>query len=118
VLTGFQFNFNTAMNPATTGSQANYTLGTNVQVKKRVGRKTVKVLQVKPIAFSVSYNASNNSVSLLLIGKQAFLKGGQITLMGGISSVAGGLLDGNGDGTGGDNAVFNISPNARTISHA
>jgi hypothetical protein len=58
----------------------------------------------------------------LLSGKQKFSKGGQITLIaapsGGISSSAGGLLDGNGDGTGGDNAIFNISSNARSISHA
>jgi hypothetical protein len=118
VLTGFQINFNTAMNPATTGSLANYTLGTNVQVRKRVGKKFVKVLQLNPIAFSVSYNAATHSVSLLLIGKQAFLKGGQITLLGGISSSDGGLLDGNGQGKGGVNAVFNISSNARSLTHA
>jgi uncharacterized protein DUF4038/collagenase-like protein with putative collagen-binding domain len=117
-LTGFQFTFNTAMNPATTGNQANYTLGTYVQVIKRVGRRNVLVRQLKPVGFTVSYSSSH-SVKLLLTGKQTFPLGGQITLIAtGISSAAGGFLDGNGDGTGGDNAVYNVSANGRGISHA
>lgn len=117
-LTGFQFTFNTAMNAATAGNRANYRLGTYVQVIKRVGRKNVRVLQLKPVSFRVSYQSST-SVKLLLTGKQTFPRGGQITLIATrIRSKAGGLLDGNGDGTGGDNAVYNISANARRISHA
>jgi hypothetical protein len=111
-LAGFQFAFNTAMNGATAGNQANYTLGTYVQVIKRVGRKMVRVLQLKPVSFTVSFQSSN-VVKLLLTGKQTFPRGGQITLIGtGMSSAAGGLLDG------GVNAVYNISANARRISRA
>ena len=117
-LAGFQFTFNTAMNGATAGNSANYMLGTYVQVIKRVGRKNVRVLQLEPVSFTVSFQSSN-LVKLLLTGKQTFSRGGQITLIGtGISSAAGGLLDGNGDGIGGGNAVYNISANAGSISHA
>jgi Right handed beta helix region len=121
VLTGFQFTFNSVMNSATAGNPNNYRLGTYVQVRVRVGKKFKQVLQLKPIAFTVKYDPASNSVKLL-IGKQAFTRGGQITIVsappGGISSAAGGFLDGNGDGTGGGNAVYNISANARRISHA
>ena len=117
-LAGFQFTFNTAMNGATAGNRANYMLGTYVQVIKSVGRKNVRVLQLEPVSFTVSFQSSN-LVKLLLTGKQTFSRGGQITLIGtGISSAAGGLLDGNGDGIGGGNAVYNISANAGSISHA
>jgi hypothetical protein len=110
-LTGFQFTFNTPMNPATTGNQANYTLGTYVQVIKRVGRRNVRVRQLKPVGFTVS-DSSSQSVKLLLTGKQTFPLGGQITLIAtGISSAAGGLL-------GGGNDVYNVSANGRGISHA
>ncbi len=118
-LAGFQFTFNTVMNGATAGNRANYMLGTYVQVIKRVGRKMVRVLQLKPVSFTVIFQSSNsaqqpsNSVTLLLTGKQTFPRGGQITLSGtGISSAAGGLLDG------GVNAVYNISANARSITRA
>jgi len=120
--TGFEFGFNRAMNPATAGNPANYAITTYVQVRKRVGRRTVKVLQLQPVRFSVSFDSSNNTVKLLLAGRQTFSRGGQITLVatprGGIDSIGGGFLDGNGDGVGGDNAVFNISVNARRLSHA
>jgi len=122
ILAGFEFGFNRAMNPATAGNPTNYAITTYVQVRKRVGRRTVKVLQLQPVGFSVSFDSSNNTVKLLLAGSQTFSKGGQITLVatpqGGIDSSGGGFLDGNGDGVGGDNAVFNISANARSLSHA
>jgi hypothetical protein len=111
-LAGFRFTFNTAMNGATAGNPANYMLGTYVQVIKRVGRKNVRVLQLEPVSFTVSFQSSN-LVKLLLTGKQTFSRGGQITLSGtGISSAAGGLLDG------GVHAVYNISANARSITRA
>jgi hypothetical protein len=104
---GFDFDFNKSMNPATAGITAGYQLG--AFVTKRIKRKVVKLLQ--PIGFSVSYNATNNSVRLLLAGRQTFPKGGQITLVAtGITSSDGAALAGN--------AVFIISANARSLSHA
>ncbi|WP_442404980.1 choice-of-anchor Q domain-containing protein [Mycobacterium sp.] len=106
VLSGFEFDFNTAMNQTSAANFANYKIGT--YVTKHVRRKRVQVLQ--PVGFTVSFNASNNSVKLLLSGKQAFTKGGQITLMAGISSAAGAFL--------GNNAVYNISPGGGSITLA
>jgi hypothetical protein len=104
-LAGFEFDFNEAMNPATVGNPGSYQLGTFVT--KRVKRKVVRVLQT--MGFSVSYNGSNNSVRLLVPGRQTFPKGGQITLFAtGISSSGGTALPAN--------AVFIVSANANSIS--
>ena len=117
VLAGFEFDFSTPMNPVTTGSPSNFRLGR--YVTRRVGRRTVKVLQ--PVRFTERFNPSNNSVKLLLTGKPTFPRGGQITLVatspGGISSAAGVLLDGDNNGTPGGNGTFTIIVNARGITH-
>jgi hypothetical protein len=104
-LAGFEFDFNKAMNSTTVGSSSSYRLSTFVT--KRVKRKTVTVPQA--VGFSVAFNASNNSVRLVPSGRQTFPKSGQITLVAsGIQSQDGGVLA--------SNAVFIISPNARSIS--
>jgi hypothetical protein len=106
-LTGFEFDFEKAMNPATVSNTGSYQLG--FFVTKRVKRKVVRLLQT--VGFSLTYNASNNSVRLLLSGRQTFSKGGQITLLAtGITSSDGAALAGN--------AVFVISPNGRSLSPA
>jgi hypothetical protein len=119
---GFQFAYNAAMDPQSAGNPANYSVGTYVQVTKRVGRKSVRTLQLKPVGFSLSFSASTNTVKLILSGKQAFAKGGQVTLVAapqaGIKSQQGTYLDGTGSGKGGVKAVFNISPKAKSITHA
>ena len=113
VLTGFELEFSSAMNAATAGNASNYQLGWTST--KKVKKKVVTILH--PVAFRVQYSDSNDSVSLLLIGKQAFAKGGQITVIAappdGVSSAAGVLLDGNDEGVAGDNGVFTILPRAR-----
>ncbi len=110
VLTGYQFTFNTAMNPATTGYSANYLVQTYVQVRVKVGKRFVKELELQPISFTVNYLSSSYAVQLLT-GKQAFKYGGKITLIGtGISSAAGALL--------GNNVVYNISAGGHSISLA
>ena len=116
VLTGFELEFSAAMNPATAGNASNYQLGWTST--KRVKKKVVTILH--PIAFRVQYRDSNDSVSLLLSGKGAFTKGGQLTVIaappGGVSSAAGVLLDGNNEGIAGDNGVLMILPKARGIT--
>ena len=74
---GFEFDFSTAMDPATTANKVDYSLGTYVTVNQKVGKRTVKVLQLKPLGFTLSsYNPANNSVRLVPVGKQTFAKGG------------------------------------------
>jgi hypothetical protein len=80
-----------------------------------------KVVQVfHPVPITIAYNTSNHSVDLILKGKQAFPKGGRIVVIaaapGGLTSAAGVSLDGNNDGTPGDNATFTITKNARTVT--
>jgi hypothetical protein len=115
-LTGFVLDYSAAMNPSTAGDASNYQL-TWVS-SKRIKKKVVNVLH--PVPFSVQYSPSNDSVSLMLSGKQAFAQGGQITVIGtppgGVSSASGVLLDGNGEGQPGDNGVFTILPRASGIT--
>ena len=97
VLTGYQFTFNTAMNQATAGNAANYSVQNYVLVNMKVGKRIKKVQKLKPIGFTLKY-ISSNTVQLLT-GKQAFKLSGQINLVatppGGISSPAGTYLNGN-----------------------
>jgi hypothetical protein len=115
VLTGFVLDFNTAMNRATASNAANYRVAWTST--KRIKRKTVEVLH--PVPITVTYDAVDRSVSLLLSGKQAFAQGGQITIIsappGGVSSASGVLLDGNDEVRAGDNGTFTILPRARGI---
>jgi hypothetical protein len=118
VLTGFEIEFSTTMNPATAGNASNYQVAWIST--KRVKKKPMQVLH--PVPISVQYNAASDSVNLLLAGTQAFKDGGQITVVaaapGGVSSALGVLLDGNNQGTPGDNGVFAILPKARGITRA
>ena len=115
VLAGFVLDFSTAMDPATAGNAANYQV--DWMSTKRIKRKTVQVLH--PVPIRAVYNAVDQSVSLLLSGKQAFAQGGQITVIaappGGVTSALGVLLDGNDEGQAGDNGTFTILPRARGI---
>ena len=120
-LTGYQFSFDSTMSAAA-GNPSSYLVQTyvKVKVKVKVGKRTQTQtqLQLRPVGFTVNYLPSSNVVQLLT-GKQAFTLGGQITLIAsGITSTAGGTLDGNGDGIGGDNAVYNIAPKGMSIHHA
>jgi hypothetical protein len=88
-------------------SPGNFAMGS--YVNKRVGRKRTTVLQ--PIGFSASFDPSTNSVRLLPAGRQAFSRGGQITLIAaGLRSSAGAPMAGN--------AVFNISKGGKSLSRA
>ena len=68
----------------------------------------------------MQYSDSDDSLSLLLIGKQAFAQGGQLTVIAAppheVSGAAGVLLGGNDEGVAGDNGVFTILPIARGIA--
>ncbi len=106
VLNGYKFTFNMAMNSS--NNKNNYQVQTYALVTVKQGKKKTKVLQLQNIGFSLDY-ISNNTVQVLLTGKQAFKYGGQITLIGtGISSAAGAFLNGN--------AVYNIAKGGFSIS--
>ena len=66
----------------------------------------------QPVVFQATYNASRNSVTLTIVGKQIFAKGGQITVIAtppsGVSSATGYFLAAN-------DTVFTILPKARGI---
>ena len=109
-LAGFQLFFTAALDPATAGNAANYTVTQTV----KHGRKT----KAKPVRAHALYNLSSNSVSLSLAGKPPFALGGQIVVNaapGGILDTSGIALDGNGDGIPGGNAVFMVLPKARNV---
>jgi hypothetical protein len=116
ILTGFEIEFSTAMNPASVGNAGNYQV--DWISTKRAQKKPKHVLH--PVPIRAQYNAAGDSVNLLLEGTQAFKDGGQITVVGaapgGVSSALGVLLDGNNEGTSGDIGVFSILPKARGIT--
>ena len=116
VLTGFELDFSAAMDPATAGNAANYQL--DWTSTKTVKKKHVTILH--PVPFTVRYDAATDAVNLILSGKQAFAKGGEITVIAappnGVSSSAGTLLDGNDEGVAGDNGTFTILPKGRGIT--
>ena len=113
---GFAFKFDAAMNAAAVNNAGHYQV--DIKVQKRQGRKKVTVLQ--PISFSLSFDATSNTLLLKPSGGQKkFTLGGQITLVAaGLTSSTGASLDGNNSGTGGTNAVYNISKGGKVITHA
>jgi streptogramin lyase len=86
VLQGFVLDFSIAMNPATAGSAANYTVG--AMPAKHGKKKSVPTLI--PVPVTALYDPVKHSVTLTIAGKQTFAKGGQITVIyappGGVSS--------------------------------
>jgi hypothetical protein len=89
---------------AAAGIPINYLVQTNVKVRIRVGKRTVTQIQPRNIPFTAHFDG-NETVQLLLIGKQAFKLGGKITLLAaGLTSAHGGVLNS------GVNGVFNIAP--------
>ena len=109
VFTGFKLVFSEAMSPAITGSRAGYQV--DKIITKTVKRKKMKSLV--PVGFTPIYNQSNNSVSLMISGKNLFKLGGQITIVttppNAVSSSAGvAALSGV--------TVFHILPNAKNIT--
>ena len=109
VLEGFKLEYSGAMNPSTAGLAANYLL-TATTIKKSK-KKTITGHTQVPL--SAAFNSATNSVTLTIEGKQAFAKGGQITVIyappNGVSSAANVALDA------GDRELT-IAPNAKGIS--
>ena len=106
--TGFNIQFNMAMNPAAAIYGPNFQMKATTITRKK--GKTLKSLT--PVNFSASYSQANNSVTLKIIGKSPFAKGGQITIVvsqpSGVSSQLGVPLNSS-------DTFFEITPNAKQI---
>jgi hypothetical protein len=109
VFVGFQFVYNTAMNPATAGLAANYEVASRTTrvVKRRI------VTTYKPVTVTSAYSPLHNSVTLFIEGKPNFAQGGRIEVVYsppiGVSSEAGVPLDPN-------DTEFTIQPKATGIT--
>ena len=86
VLTGFSFHFSQGLDMSSAAAPANYEV--DAAVIKRVKRKQVRVL--RPLTdFVVSYNPAGNDVTLDLTKSESFPKGGQITILNGVTGSSG-----------------------------
>ncbi len=104
VLTGFTLDFSTSLSAAAALSPGNYQLDT--ATTKRVKRKLDRVLH--PIErFTVTYAPASDSVTLELTGTQTFPKGGQLTVLPGVTGASDIVLDGT--------TVFTIAPGGKSI---
>ncbi len=104
VLTGFTLEFNRPLGAAAASNPGNYQLDT-VTIKK-VNKRLVRVLN--PITrFTVLYTPGSDSVTLKLASIQSFPKGGQLTVLPGVTSGSGSVLKGT--------TVFAITPGGKEI---
>jgi hypothetical protein len=108
VLVGFTLDYSTAMNSQAAGLPANYQVTYNTT--ERVKKKRVPVSL--PVDVQPNYNPTTHIVTLTIVGKQSFAKGGQVTVIatppGGVSSATGAFLVAN-------DTVFMIQPKASGI---
>ena len=91
VLTGFTLDFGTPLDATAANDPANY------QVETRSTRKVKKKLEhiLHPISgFTVSYDAVDDAVTITLARPEKFPTGGQVTVLGGLTSASGGPLSG------------------------
>ncbi len=101
VLTGFTLDYSVPLNSA---AASNYQLDT--VTTKRVKKQKQTIL--RPITnFTVSYLAASDEVEITLGATETFPTGGQLTVLGGATTAAGGTLTGN--------AVFTISKGGKSI---
>ena len=99
VLTGFTLDYGVPLNSA-----AAYQLDTITIKKVKKQKQTI----LRPItSFTVSYLAASDEVKITLEATETFPTGGQLTVLGGATTAAGGMLTGN--------AVFTISKGGKSI---
>ena len=104
VLSGFTLDFGVPLNAAAASNAANYQLDTITTKKVKKQKQTI----LQPITnFTVSYLAASDAVEITLGANETFPTGGQLTVLGGVTTAAGGTLTGN--------AVFTISKGGKSI---
>ena len=77
VVEGYKLIYSTAMDGATAGLASNYEL--TAASTKHAKKKTIPA--PTPVGLSAAYDASSNTVTLTLLGKQTFAKGGQLKVI-------------------------------------
>ncbi len=111
IFSGFAIQYSSSMNPTSAGLTANYDL--NATATKVVKRK--KSNRLVSVRFSPMYNQLTDTVTLTVVGKNPFTKGGQLTIVtsppNGVSSQAGVSLNSS-------DTFFRISANAKNITLA
>ncbi len=109
---GYELDFSTAMDPTRAASVVNYTL---VQFQRHGGK-----LASSPVSFMAAYDVAARDVTLTLVGKPKFVKGGKLVVVaqppGGLTNTAGAPLDGGNQGVFGDNGTFVIANKGKAIS--
>ena len=106
LLSGFTIDFGVALNTTTAGNSSEYQLDT-VTTKKVRKKPPLRILH--PITnFTAKYVAASSSVQITFGAKETFPTGGQLTVLGGMTTAAGGTLTGN--------AVYTISKGGKNIS--
>jgi hypothetical protein len=104
VLSGFTLDFSVPLNAAAAANAVNYQVDTITTKKVKKKKETI----LHPIAkFTVSYLASSDAVEITLGANETFPTGGQITVLGGLTTSAGGTLNGT--------AVFTIAKGGRSV---
>jgi uncharacterized protein YjdB len=104
VLSGFTLDFSIPLNATSASSAANFQLDS--VTTRRVKKKTVTILH--PITqFTVAYDAASDAIEIKLLTKQTFATGGQLKVLGGLTTASGGMLSGP--------AVFTISKGGKSI---
>ena len=104
VLSGFTLDLGVPLNAASASNAANYQVDT--VTTKRVKKKIETILH--PIKkFTVSYVAASNAIEIKLGATETFPTGGQLTVLGGLTTASGGTLSGP--------AVFTISKGGKSI---
>ena len=108
---GFKIQYSLAMNQATAELASNYQV--KAMTIKRMKNQMVKVLT--PVKCSATYDGSSNSVTLKIIGKNPFAKGGQITI---VTSPPTGVNSQLGVALSSSYSSFKIAANAKRITLA
>jgi len=105
ILTGFSLIFNQPLDEAAASRVSNYEVDTVMtrRVKKKVLRNLMPIRN-----FTVSYAASNDSVTLTLTRTQTFPAGGRLKILPGVTGATGGVLSGS--------TVFAIAPGGKKIT--
>ncbi len=104
VLSDFTLDFGVPLNPAAAGNAANYQIDSITKKKSKKGSQTI----LHPITnFTVSYVPASDAVEIAFTATETFPTGGQITVLSGVTTAAGGTLTGN--------AVFTISKGGKSV---
>ena len=104
VLSGFTLDFGVALNSVAAENAANYQVVTVTTKKVKKKNKTI----LHPLTnFTVSYLAASDVVQIRLLANETFPTGGEITVLGGLTTASGGTLTGN--------ATFTISKRGKSV---